>query len=126
MKPIIVAFFFLFQAHPLHAQAGTTQIALTIVDRATRQPIPCRVHLKNALGRPVLPESLPGWRDHFVCLGKAHLELPAGVYSYEIERGPEYSRSAGSFNVSANSNQATAFMFTSAKSSPMKSGGKDC
>src|SRR5262245_61604421 len=37
--------------------------------------LPARVHLHDAAGKPVRPEGLPFWRDHFVCPGQADLPL---------------------------------------------------
>ncbi|MCC6486991.1 MAG: CehA/McbA family metallohydrolase [Candidatus Hydrogenedentes bacterium] len=68
---------------------------LTVVDSATHHPIPCRVHLKNAEGLPQKADDLPFFHDHLVCPGQTSIELSAGTYSYEIERGPEYRPVAG-------------------------------
>ena len=83
-------------ALPLVVRAETSKITLVIVDKATGKPMPGRVHLKNAGGKPHRPENLPFWRDHFVCDGEARLDLPAGRYTYEVERGPEFSAARGS------------------------------
>src|SRR4051812_16072450 len=100
MKLALIAFCFTFNQSPvLHAQTGNSDIDLTILDRATRKPIPCRVYLKNSEGRTMLAPGLPKWRDHFVCSGKVQMDLPAGNYSYEVERGPEYLRTDGSFTI---------------------------
>ncbi len=77
--------------------AGNVQ--LRIEDQATHQPVACRVHLKDSQGKPQRAGSLPFWHDHFVCPGGAELELPPGEYSYEVERGPEYTAVAGRFLV---------------------------
>ena len=71
---------------------------------AGRNPLPCRVHLKDSAGKPVRPLNLPFWRDHFVCPGEAALELDAGNFSYEIERGPEYRRVEGKFECTGPTN----------------------
>jgi hypothetical protein len=42
---------------------------------------------------------LPFWHDHFVCPGAVSLDLAAGEYTYECERGPEYTLRKGSFTV---------------------------
>ena len=34
------------------AQAASGQLELTVVDRQTKQPIACRMHLRTAKGRP--------------------------------------------------------------------------
>src|SRR5438093_4387892 len=79
------------------AIGATVRTSLQVTDAATRQPVPCRIHLKDDAGKPVKPEKLPFFRDHFVFPGKAELELEPGRYTYEIERGPEYRLARGEF-----------------------------
>jgi hypothetical protein len=76
-----------------------TTINLKIIDKVSGKAIPARVHLKGPDGKPVQPPKLPYWRDHFACNGEVKLELPLGIYSYEIERGPEFSVGTGKFIV---------------------------
>ena len=95
----------LFPARSVGTQTNTGRVEFTILDQATRKPIPCRVHLKNAGGQPVLADALPKWRDHFVCPGKVQMNLPGGSYSFEIERGPEYLPAAGLFALFDETNQ---------------------
>src|SRR5262245_58656132 len=52
--------------------------------------LPCRIHLADSAGKPAQPPGLPFWKDHFVCDGRVAIELEAGAYTYQIERGPEY------------------------------------
>ena len=61
--------------------------------------MPCRIHLKDAVGKPRRAPGLPFWRDHFVSPGKVQLDLPEGDYTFEIERGPEFRRVAGELSV---------------------------
>lgn len=75
------------------------KLGLTILDTATNKTIACRIHLVNAKGEPQLFDHLPSYRDHFCCDGRVTLTLPAGRYTYVIERGPEYQRSKGSFEI---------------------------
>ncbi|MFQ5733087.1 MAG: CehA/McbA family metallohydrolase, partial [Planctomycetaceae bacterium] len=63
------------------------------------KPLPCRIHLTNAAGKPLRAPRLPFFRDHFVCPGTATLNLAPGSYTYEIERGPEYARKTGRLKV---------------------------
>jgi hypothetical protein len=77
-----------------HPAAGA-QVRLTILDSATEKPVPCRIHLKDPAGKPVRPQGLPFWHDHFICTGLAELELAPGDYTYEIDRGPEYMVTTG-------------------------------
>jgi hypothetical protein len=79
--------------------ANDGQLALTVVDRATGKPIACRMHLKNAAGRPRLPKKVPAWDDHFVVPGQIVLKLPTGNYTFEFERGPEYKIVTGHFTI---------------------------
>ena len=39
--------------------------------------------------------------SHFVCDGRATLNLEPGEYSYETERGPEFDSARGRFSVAA-------------------------
>jgi hypothetical protein len=66
-------------------------------DSETQALLPCRIHLKDNRGNAVKTNdaALPFWRDHFVCPGKAELDLPPGSYAFEIERGPEWSAAGG-------------------------------
>lgn len=62
---------------------------------AEGKPVPCRIHLKNPDGKPVKPPGFPAWFDHVVVSESATLQLPAGEYTYEVERGPEWSAARG-------------------------------
>ncbi len=75
------------------------EVVVSVVDTGTNSAVPCRVHLKDASGMPVLSDALPSYRDHFVCPGTATLDLPSGEYTYEVERGPEYDAALGKFTV---------------------------
>jgi len=81
------------------ASAATGQLELIVVDRLTREPIACRMHLRNAAGRPQRGAKSPFWHDHFVVPGKIALELPVGDYFFELERGPEYVDRSGHFTI---------------------------
>src|SRR5688500_6962125 len=61
--------------------------------------VPCRIQLKGPDGKAVKPPGLPFWKDHFVVPGRVELDLPAGRYAYEVERGPEWTSAAGAFDV---------------------------
>ena len=54
----------------LGSQTNEGQLEMKIMGRLTHQPVPCRIHLKNSAGTPVLAAGLPAWRDHFVCAQK--------------------------------------------------------
>jgi hypothetical protein len=72
------------------------------IDDVKGKPLPCRVHLYDAAGKPVLPPAFPSFKDHFVCDGRASLMVPLGKYRFEIERGPEHQRLRGNFEVGPN------------------------
>lgn len=80
-------------------QMGASTVQITITDKATGQPVACRLHIKDTAGKPQRAGSLPFWFDHFVCSGKVSLDLAAGKYTYECERGPEYTLRQGTFSV---------------------------
>ena len=82
-------------------QAETSPVEITVLAEATGKQVPCRIHLKNAAGKPQRAAGLPFWHDHFVCRGTARLELPPGKYTYEVERGPEYEPHSGSLTLAA-------------------------
>jgi len=63
-------------------------VEITITDKATGKPVACRLHVKDAAGKPQRAAQLPFWRDHFVCPATVSLDLAAGEYTYECERGP--------------------------------------
>ncbi len=86
-----------------NAESNSGKLSLTILDASTDNTIACRVHLVNAKGQPQLFEHLPSFRDHFCCDGQVTLTLPAGRYTYVIERGPEYKRCKGSFEIKSGS-----------------------
>lgn len=81
------------------ARAAKGKLELTVVDRDTGQPIACRMHLRNAKGRPHKPRKTPSWNDHFALDGTLTLELSLGEYSFELERGPEYVDRSGRFTI---------------------------
>jgi len=95
------AAFLALVATPCHrtACAPRGKLELTVVDRETGAPIPCRMHLRNAAGRLRKPRRMPFWHDHFVFDGTVTLELPLGQYFFELERGLEYVERSGHFTI---------------------------
>jgi hypothetical protein len=81
------------------AAAGGAPVVITIIEKATGKPMPGRIHLRDSVGRPQQSPKLPFWHDHFVCGGEAQLDLPAGDYTINVERGPEFSVHEGMFSV---------------------------
>ncbi len=78
-------------------QSATGQLELTVIDKDTGQPIPCRMHLLTAKGQPRRVEKVPYWNDHFALPGKLMLKLPLGNYTFVLERGLEYLDQTGTF-----------------------------
>ena len=74
-------------------------VELSVVDAATRERVPCRIHLADAEGTPIAPGDCPAWVDHFVCAGRAAVRLAPGTYRYRVERGPEWRTLEGAFTV---------------------------
>jgi len=81
------------------AQMRAAQVEIVVQDKKNGQPLPCRIHLKDSGGKAQRPSGLPFWFDHFVCPGNVDMELDAGNYAIEIERGPEYSRVTDSLEI---------------------------
>jgi hypothetical protein len=74
--------------------AHAAPVGITVLDQSD-QPMPTRVHLQDSAGKPQRHPTLPFWRDHFVCTGRVDIPLPAGNYTFQIERGPEFTAAAG-------------------------------
>jgi hypothetical protein len=79
--------------------ADPALVEFTVVAKKTGQTVPCRIHVRDRAGKAQRAGSLPFWHDGFSCPGTARLDLAAGTYTYEVERGPEYRTAAGSFTV---------------------------
>jgi hypothetical protein len=98
MRPTWLSLLSITLACRLHAQDSARLLILS----EARTILPCRIHLKDSASKVVPATGLPFWRDHFVCDGDVALKLAPGKYSYEIERGPEYSQAKGTFVVPQN------------------------
>jgi hypothetical protein len=91
----------LFVPSDAREKAEMGRVQITVLDKATGKPVPCRVHLKDATGKGMRADRLPFWNDHFVCRGEVALDLSPGKYAVEIEHGPEYSLATDSFTLAA-------------------------
>ncbi|WP_152049292.1 CehA/McbA family metallohydrolase [Tautonia marina] len=88
----------LTRAEALGAEVGTVRLQIVGPgESGAAELMPARVSLSGPDGEPVLPPGLPNWRDHFNCDGSVELDLDPGSYAYVVERGPEFTRSAGQF-----------------------------
>jgi hypothetical protein len=92
-----VLFFVAIGAQSLLASGG--QLELTVIDKDTGQPVTCRMHLFGPNKKPRKPDKVPAFHDHFVVPGKILLKLPAGGYTFLIERGLEYLDQQGHFTI---------------------------
>src|SRR5262245_155997 len=61
------------------------RLEIHAVDKTTGKPVSARMHLKDGKGKPVKPQKVPFWKDHFVFDGTIVLELPLGTYNFEME-----------------------------------------
>jgi hypothetical protein len=84
--------------------ADAASVRLTVLDPAGAGPVPARVHLQDSAGEPQRHPTLPFWRDHFVCTARVDIPLPEGNYTFQIERGPEFTAAAGAFSASEPTN----------------------
>jgi hypothetical protein len=75
------------------------RVEITVRDKKSGQPVPCRMHLKDASGEDQRAGDLPFWFDHFVAPGRVQLALKPGRYTLAIERGPEFARIADTLKV---------------------------
>ncbi len=87
-------------ARPALARSGG-ELAIRFIDAETKAPIPVRVELATANGRPMLRKSLgiltPD-RQLYVD-GAATWMLPVGQYRFTIDAGPEYRTQNGSLEI---------------------------
>jgi hypothetical protein len=89
------------------------EVQIDIVDKATGQPIPARMHLNygrqvapstTAKPRPKRPMKLnmPGSAEfggHFYIDGTAKLPMKVGQFTFELEATPEYLNQSGGFEI---------------------------
>jgi hypothetical protein len=90
------------------------QLEIEVVDSATGQPIPARMHLMNARQRPVklnLPDTAE-FGGHFYIDGRLTLPLRRGQFSFEIDAGPEYRTQTGHFEIERHSDDAKRIEMT--------------
>jgi hypothetical protein len=90
-------FFFACSLPGKTAVASGGQLRLTVTDEKTGELLPCRLHLKNPAGRSRPIKGGAYFHDHVAFAGDITLKLPKGQYTFEIERGPEYTTQSGYF-----------------------------
>jgi hypothetical protein len=83
-----------------HAPAfGQDTGRLAVVVRDSSGTVPCRIHLHDYANKTPKVPGWPAWDDHLTCDAGARLELPAGHFRFEIERGPEYRSNSGELTI---------------------------
>ena len=92
-------FALLIGVNPPTVFAANEHFEISIIDKDTGKPIPCRMHLVGPKKKPFKPEKVPFWNDHFAVPGKILLKLPVGNYTFVLERGPEYLDQSGHFTI---------------------------
>jgi len=99
MKPIPVIVILAWIAMSPADLLSAADVEMIVREKGMPEPMPARVHLYDAAGKAIRAPEMPFFKDHFSCPGRAKLKLEAGQYSYEVERGPEFSKAAGSITV---------------------------
>ncbi len=88
-------------AAPASLRAGG-RLEISAVDADTGKPLAVRMYLKNSQGKSVKPAKLQGAvvdGDSLVFYDKIRLDLPAGAYEFQMERGLEYKVMNGHFEI---------------------------
>jgi hypothetical protein len=94
---VLAAFVVALQGNAPGFGRETGRLAVVVCERG--QAVPCRIHLYDSANKTPRVPGWPVWNDHVVCDAGAHLELPAGKFRYEIERGPEHSSISGELTI---------------------------
>ena len=94
-------------AYAAEAQSAKQRLQFEVKD-VQGQALPCRIHVTDSVEKPQQALGLPFWRDHFVCDGRATLQVSLGRYQYQIERGPEYKPVSGSVEVPISQDQSVS------------------
>ena len=92
-------------AAPCLVAAEIVQFSVRVVDDGGQQ-LPARVLVLDEAGRSFLPPVATtvdiGPDSWFACDGAARLDVPAGRYRVQVERGPEYERASATVTLGAN------------------------
>lgn len=90
------------------ARAPDGRLELSVVDAASGEPIPARIHLRDGRGRPVKTRGwgLAALGDHAYLDGPTELGLRRGAYRFDLDAGPEYRTRAGHFTIERHADDA--------------------
>lgn len=75
------------------------EFELRVVDAQTRKPVSVRMIVRNSRGAIIRQRGVPYHAGYFCFFGTHIFKLPRGVYSYVIEKGPEYRAVSGQFEI---------------------------
>lgn len=87
----------LLAINTLQCHGARGQLELSTVDEKTHEPTAVRIKLRNSKGRPVFAPKAPRVGSGFVFDGKVVLDLNPGVYTFTIDKGPEFRLHQGHF-----------------------------
>ncbi|MDA7950629.1 MAG: CehA/McbA family metallohydrolase [Pirellulaceae bacterium] len=73
------------------------ELEFRVIDEETGDEISARLHIKDERGRAVRPPKSKYHGDHLLIDGMFVLRLPAGRYTFLLEKGPEYNYRQGVF-----------------------------
>ena len=103
---------------PQKAKAGRGQLELRAIDAQSEEPTAVRMRLRNPKGRPVFAAKAPRVGDGFLFDGKVVLELSPGIYTFTLDKGPEFREHTGRFVIqsgAADNHQVEMRRFVSMK-----------
>lgn len=83
-------------AQPAHAQATMT---IDVVDEKTGEPLPCRVELRDAKGRPLKTRGALNHTPWTIVEGSFFYKGKPGNYEFRVTHGPQYAGSTGGFTL---------------------------
>ncbi len=81
---------------PCHAQATIT---VDFLDEKTGEPIPCRVELRDAKGKPHKGRAATHFGQWTIVDGQLVFRGRPGDYTFDVFHGPEYSSGGGGFTL---------------------------
>ena len=97
----------LWVAVSLNSVVSSAELTIRTTSITDASPLPARIHLLSPEGKAVRPSNgLPFWFDHVSSPGSAEFRLDAGRYTYQIERGPEWSRESGVVEIAPGQDRA--------------------
>jgi hypothetical protein len=84
---------------PAGRSAAQATITIEVVDEKSGQPIPCRVELRDAKGRPQKTRGAMNHLPWSVVDGRFVYRGKPGNYEFDVHHGPEYAGGGGGFTL---------------------------